>query len=230
MERVNIRIEAQDVDESYIEVFTAAVMNINPKIHKLLLEKDLNIILTNCVYDIKSKSEISKNHEKFYEQKYANELVESFPTRGIMSDEKKCIALFLKNINYNDLEAILYHELGHFLDAYDNFGHIESLNDLAFSSSDAFKDAYKKDFIQNWELIKKDDNFRLRHFVQNSTPESFQQSALSESFAEIFRYLNNLHNDTKTVELYFPTAIDVAYNLIFNKFGNIFNQQKGGYA
>jgi len=209
------------IDESYqgyIKVFYSEIETISPKIQKLLEDKNITIKLVNNVYDIKTKEEENKNYDKFYSQKYAEQVKKSFPTRGIMSDEKICIAIFKDNTDITNIGAILYHEIGHFLDAYKNFGNINSLADLEFSSNPEFVEAYTKDFVANWDKIKTDTNFRLKHFIQDSTPEKIVKSGITESFAEIFRFLNKKVIDAKTVELYFPTAIEVEKKLLTEKY------------
>jgi hypothetical protein len=135
-------------------------------------------------------------------------------SRGLMSDEQNLIALSHKNTNVDNIGAILYHELGHFIDSYKNYGNIDSLSDLTFSSDKKFTEAYKQDFISNWELIKNDNNYRLIHFIQNSTPYNIHQAGIVETFAELYRVANNRTNDTKTVELYFPETLKAQKSIV----------------
>lgn len=215
---MKIEILSENFDIEFVNHFIKTIQGIDPIIAKMVEDKGVSFILANGLYDVRPKEEMAQNYEKYYEDKYTQVLTNKYPARGVTSDVRNCIAIFYENTRIEHLEAILYHEIGHFIDSYENFGKIDSLEDLTLSTSELFMQAYKNDLTKNWDLIKKDDNFRLQHFVQNSTPENIHLAAVVETFAEIFRWMNSKVNDTKTVELYFHEAAKIAKKLLLKKY------------
>lgn len=200
---MEVKIISKSVPKEFEATFRNEIENIPLVIKQMLNEKNITFTIVDYINDLldeKKLEKIKNNYKYDYNTKQQS--------RGIMSDDINCIAVSVKNTRIEDIGAILYHEIGHFLDGYQNFGKIDDLG-LTFSIDEKFIKAYTKDFIENYELIKNDKNFRLKHFVQDSTPENINKSAIIETFAELFRLANNKKNDTKTVELYFLTAFNV---------------------
>lgn len=215
---MKIEILSEKFDIEFVNLFIKTIQGVDPIIAKMVEDKGVSFILANSLYDLRPQEEIAQNYEKFYEDKYTQVLTNKYPARGVTSDVRNCIAVFYENTQIEHLEAILYHEIGHFIDSYENFGKIDSLEDLTFSTREPFMKAYKSDLVKNWDLIKNDDNFRLKHYIQNSTPENIHLAAFVETFAELYRWLNGKVNDTKTVELYFNESVKVLGNLLSDKY------------
>lgn len=199
-------------NEEFKKTFEEAVKNIPQKIKVMLKEKNIKFIIADYVDDT-----MSEERKKKQDERYKDDIVKKETTRGLMSDEIDCIVVSAKNTKIEHIEAILYHEVGHFLDAYDNFGQVDEFG-LSLSSKEEFVNAYTKDFADNYEQIKLDTNFRLVHFVQKSTPENINDAGIMESFAELFRHASGKINDTKTVELYFPTALQTLKQIVNERF------------
>lgn len=197
---MKILIKAKSpVNSFFLEYYQHEIDNISPFLIKMLKKRNVSFAVVDYISDLTNKNKIMDYKYDVNLQKVA---------RGLMSDEQNLIAISHKNTKIDNIGAILYHELGHFIDSYKNYGNINSLNDLTFSSDKRFAEAYKKDFILHWETIKNDDNYRLIHFIQNSKPENISQTGIVETFAELYRVANNKINDTKTVELYFSSALE----------------------
>lgn len=213
---LKIPLEIQNglnVDEKFLKTLIDELKNLNIEITKLFLDKTMSVFVGYKFSDIYLEQTINNNYG--YKIDFDEE------SRGVMSDEIRRIVLFSKNLKTEHIGAILYHELGHFIDAYKNFGNINDLKDLTYSSTQEFINAYEKDFKKNYEIIKNDKNVSLRHFVQDNKPEQIRQTAITETFAELFRLAFNKVNNSKTVELYFPNSLKVVNeflnNEIFNK-------------
>lgn len=209
---MEIKIISKNVPVEFEVNFKNEIKTIQPLIKQMLNEKKMAFVLVDYIDDLLDEKRLEKIRNNY---KYDHNTRQQ--SRGIMSDESNCIAISVKNTRIEDIGAILYHEIGHFLDGYQNFGKIDDLG-LTFSTDKKFVEAYTKDFIEHYELIKNDKNFRLKHFVQDSTPENINKSGIAETFAELFRLANNKINDTETVELYFPTALGVLKLMLNQKF------------
>lgn len=207
-----MKILAKNVKKEFIEVFEQEIEKIPEKIKEMLKKRGVDFVIVDYIDDLYDEQRLKK-----HAQIYKDDITRKKTTRGLMSDESHCIALSSTTTKIKDIKAILYHELGHFLDAYDNYGKVDELG-LSLSSRKEFVDAYTKDFIAHYDKIKENDNFRLVHFIQKSTPENISNIGIIETFAELFRWANNIKNDSLTVELYFPTALRVAKKLINERF------------
>lgn len=210
---MQIEVLSPNTPKDFEDIFRREVENIHPIIKRMLQERNVTFKLVDCISELVGEERTQKIEDAYnYDISLKNQ------SRGLLSDESHCIALSVKNTSIDNIGAILYHELGHFLDIYENYGKIETLADLIFSSDKRFMDAYQKDFAQNYHLIINDDNFRLKHFIQEGTPDNINQNAVSETFAELFRVVNNKQNDTKTVELYFSRALNVLKTMLNEKY------------
>ena len=205
----NITLEIQNeliVDSEFLNTLIEEIKNLHPKFKKMLKDKDMKFFVGYKFSDFFIEQRINDNYG------YAIDFDKE--SRGIMTDDVNRIILLYKNLRIENIGAILYHELGHFIDAYDKFGDIDSVYDLTYSSREELIKAYKNDFIKHYSLIKNDDNPYLRHFVQDNTPEKFRQTSISETFAELFRLTFNKINNTKTVELYFPESSVIVKKMV----------------
>jgi hypothetical protein len=209
---MNIEI-LSNVPKKFETIFRNEIENIHPAIKAMIKRRNMSFKLVDCITDLLEKERTEK-----IETTYKYNLDLKNQSRGLMSDESHCIAVSVKNTYIDNIGAILYHEIGHFLDAYENYGNIKNLYDLTLSADKRFIEAYIKDFTEHYEFIKNDNNFRLKHFIQDSTLENINQNAVCETFAELYRFANNKKNDTKTVELYFPTALNILKILLKEKY------------
>lgn len=201
---LKITLEIQNglqVSKSFLDNLLYELKNLDKKIVTLLLSKNMSIFVGHKFSDLYLSQAINKN--------YGYKIDFDDISRGVMSDEIDKIVLFSKNLQPEHIGAILLHEIGHFVDAFQNFGNINTDSDLTYSSNLEFISAYKKDFQINYEMIKNDKNPYLKHFVQDSVPDKINQMAIIETFAELFRLAFGKVNNTKTVELYFPNTFNI---------------------
>ncbi len=202
-------IENEISDVEYISALQNAINNLDFKILKLLRETDFTIHLYKTPQDFPLVANTQ----------YVENL-KTYPTRGRCSvgEGIRQISIFKNNTKIEHLEAILYHEIGHFLDFYRCIAN-NCVNENLFSSScAAFKSAYRIDLTLNWLKIRKDKRFRLVHFIQNSTPAKINPIAILETYAELFRHINGKINDEETVELYFHNSRNVLIEILNREF------------
>ena len=206
---LKLTLEVQDgliVEEKFLNTLVFEMKNINTNILKMLNERKMSVFVVYKFSDLYTKQSISQN--------YGYKIDFNKESRGLMSDEINKIVLFSKNLQPANIGAILYHEIGHFIDCYKNFKTIKDLHGFTYSTNIKFIRAYKSDFKKNFKLIKNDANPRLRHFVQDNTLEKINQITIAETFAELFSLAFNKANDTKTVELYFPGSLIILKELL----------------
>lgn len=205
-------------DSLFIEKFNDTVKSLDPVVKDLLASKDFTLRLCNSIYDIKDKEKYNTKLSKNYVEGSPK-----YPTRGICTDENGdlSVCVFTEHLKIEHLEAVFYHEIGHFLDGYELFSKQKEIEciDKFISISSEFYSAYKTDLTENYHAISNDKRFRLIHYIQDSTPEKINKVAVIETFAEIYRVLNNKENNEKTVELYFPRAIDQERMILLEKYG-----------
>lgn len=201
---MKVEVKNSITNKDYINAFFTEVTRIPNQISALIEERNIIIKLTNNTKDIHPIDRLE----------YYDMYREHTPTKGLMSESKNCIAICYDNTSIEEIGAILYHELGHFIDSYNNFGQIRNLYDLTYSLHPDFVNAYRQDLIENFSKIEKDKNIDLEHFIQGSTPQKIIQSAIPETFAEIFSYLNNKSNQNKILESYFKHSIRTSKKLL----------------
>ena len=138
---MNMKVEIKNdiKDKTYTDIFMAEVTDISGRVMKLLEDKDISIRLVNSVYDIKP--------DKL--DYYSISKTGAHTIQGIISEDEKCIAICKNNTDAKDLKKVIFHELGHFMDAYEKFGNIKSIYDLTYSSSSKFINAYREDLMEN---------------------------------------------------------------------------------
>lgn len=211
---MQINIISKNIPQEYEDIFRQEISNINPIIKAMLKEKSMTFKLVPCIYKLVGEKIANKTYNDY---KYDLDMKEQ--SRGVMSDERCDIAIGTNNCKIEHIAAILYHEIGHFLDAYENFVNINSPYDLSLSADKRFINAYKSDFVLNYDSIKKNKNHSLKHFIQDNTLKKINQISVCETFAELFRATNNKQNSTKTVELYFLNSICALKDLVKEKYG-----------
>ena len=210
MEDLYIReIEIKNIsnaDEEYLKRFYAEINALDERLIKLIKKHNMKIILADKFSDV-APEETLKELKKYKENYDISNIDKT--TRGNCSDhiENGSIQIFYNNTKEN-MPAILYHEIGHLADYNINF------EEPCFSSSKEFIYAYKKDLKNNWEKIKEDKRFRLVHYIQDSTPEKPNKTALAETFAHCFARINNKIDDVDIVGEYFTNAQKVTKKLV----------------
>lgn len=190
--------------------FIQAVSKMDKKVKELVQSKNFTFLLAEKLPDIISYKTLQKMQDEY------DENVINYPHRGITtnSDGNFYITVFTKYLKIEHLEAILYHETGHFIDGYKAIEVEEPDMTCFLSHSEEFLAAYKKDLTENWDKIKQDRGFRIKHCIQSSTPDKIDTTGALETFAELFRFNNGKINDEKTVELYFLNSAKVQRELI----------------
>lgn len=175
---MKVEIKNDIKDRQYIDSFMNEVRDISGRIIRLVENKDVSIRLVNSIYDIKP--------DKL--DYYSISRVGVHDIQGVISEDENCIAICKNNTDIKDIRKVLFHELGHFLDVYEKFGNIKSTYDLTYSTSSQFINAYREDLMKSWDKLQ--NNTVVPDFcLINSTPQRANQTAVIETFAEVFRYL-----------------------------------------
>lgn len=216
---MEIKIRTRKADYNYVNLFNTLIEKVDPEIKKMMEEFDFTFEIRNNYLETRTKDE-AEGLKKIY--KYDIDILNG--VRGNLRDTKDSsgvtITIFHNTVTAEYIETILYHEIGHFLDFYfhlKNAAGKKSKRRKALSKSPEFVKAFKKDLNEHWDLIKNDNNYRLKHFIQDMSPKKkATDSVLCETFAELYRHNRGLKNDTKTVELYFPESKNVQME-IFKK-------------
>lgn len=202
---------ADNVKGSEFEpVFIQAVSKMDKKIIELVQSKNFMFLLTENLFDIIPYETLQKTQSKY------DENILNYPHRGIMTNSNGnfYITVFTKHLKIEHLEAVLYHETGHFMDGYKVIEDEEPDLSCFLSGSSEFLAAYNKDLTDNWDKIKQDKGFRIKHCIQASIPDKVDLTGAIETFAELFRFNNGKINDEKTVELYFLNSAKAQRELI----------------
>lgn len=209
---MKIQIRDNVIDKNLIKAYKNTLNNLDEKIIKLIEQKDFTMLLTHDVHDILDDNFFKKLQKDYVENMFDH------PYRGMMTNDNKddafYIAVFEKHLKVNELEGVLYHEIGHFLDGFNIIEKKDPNLKLFLSGSEDFQNAYKNDLTKNFDKIKDDKRYRLIHYVENSTPDNINPTAVVETFAEAFMTLNNKVIDEKIIDLYFPNIIEVARELL----------------
>lgn len=186
--------------QEFVEIFKNSTKNLNKKIVKLINSKNLQIILANKLSDILLPENI--NDIDTY-QDYTSEN-KDLTTRGLLSDTINALCIFSNTTTKENLEAIFYHELGHLIDMHADW------EKPSFSNTAKFVEAYQKDIQNSWDKIKNDNRYRLKHYIQNSTPENISLNATMETFAHCFARINGKFDDIDILGEYFPETLKIA--------------------
>lgn len=199
-----------DADEIFLSKFYYEINALDKQLVNIINSKNLKIILANKLSDVITAE---KNDIEKYQDYHPKD--RDIVTRGLCSDDINAICLFSNVATEKNIGAILYHEIGHLLDFYENWGKDDIKPVL--SSQKEFIEAYRQDIIKYWELIKNDNRFRLKHYIQNSTPDNISSAGLMETFAHCFAGINNKFDDIDILGEYFENCLIISKD-IYNKF------------
>lgn len=203
----NIQVEnISNADESYAKAFYDEINGLDSKLVKVINAHKTKIILANKLSDILpcEKNDIEQFQD--YHPENRDEL-----THGLCSDTINAICIFLNTTEIPYIGAFLYHETGHLIDLFQDWGK-ENITEC-LSLRKEFVEAYKKDVTSHWEKIKKDNRFRLKHYIQCSTPDKISSAGLRETFAFCFAKNNNKQEDIDIISDYFQKTLSVAKNI-----------------
>ncbi len=176
----NLIIEnISNANNEFLKAFYYEINELDKKIVNIINSKNVKIILADKLSDIlpPSKNDIEKTQDY-------HPVNRDITTRGLCSDTINAICIFSNTTSIQNLGAILYHEIGHLLDFYNNWGKEDTMPELSIKKE--FIKAYKKDITKHWDKIKNDNRFRLKHYIQSSTPNNISQAGLVETFAFCF--------------------------------------------
>lgn len=192
---MKVEVKNDIKDTKYTDVFMAEVTDLSGRMMKLAEDKDISVRLVNNIYDIKPDKLDYFNISR----------TGAHSIQGIISEDENCIAICKNNTDISEIRRVLHHEFGHFLDIYEKFGNIKSIYDLKYSSSSKFINAYREDLITHWDELK--DAPSSDFCLLNSTPQKINQTAVSETFAEIFSWL--YIGENSNIGKYFQNSINV---------------------
>ena len=197
-----------NADNDFMQVFYQEINGLDGKLVKIINSKDLKVILADKLSDIlpPDKNDIEKTQDYYPVNR-------DVTTRGLCSDTINAICVFSNTVTTQNVGAILYHEIGHLLDYYNTWGQDSVTPEL--SIKEEFKSAYNKDITKYWDKIKNDNGFRLKHYIQSSTPENVSQAGLMETFAHCFARINGKFDDIDILGEYFENTL-VAAKDIYN--------------
>ena len=196
--------------DEFLAAFYKEINGLDKKLVDIINSKHLTIILANKLSDVITQK--SKNDIELLQDYHPDD--RDITTRGLCSDTINAICLFSDVIAIQNIGAILYHEAGHLLDFYVDWGKENIKANL--SSKKEFIEAYKQDITSNWEKIKNDNRFRLKHYIQNSTPDNLSQAGLTETFAHCFARINNKFDDVDILGEYFENSLIVSKGIYTN--------------
>ena len=207
---MNLKIENHShADDKFLNEFYFEVENLPAKLVELINKKNLKIILADKFSDVIDEQTLDSIKE--YKENYNLDNIDK-TIRGSCSVDIDGGSIFVfYNTTNGIVGAILYHEIGHIVDHFKDY---ETSN---FSNDIRFVNAYKKDLTLNWKKIKKDNRFRLIHYIQNSTPENLNELAMQETFAHCFARSFNKVDDIDIVEDYFENSLNITKEIV-NKF------------
>lgn len=192
-----------NASRDFLESLNTELNNLNPKIVRMIKNRNLKIIVANKLSDVLNEKENRILIDYNVENK-------DLTTRGLCSDTVGAIAIFSDVTGIKIIGAILYHEIGHLFDRYNSW------EVPSYSNSKDFIEAYQKDISKNWDKIVKDKRFRLKHYIQNSTPDNISFNATCETFAHCFAYAHNKFDDELIVAEYFDNALECTKKFLVN--------------
>ena len=197
-------------NDEFLKAFYNEIKGLNKKIVNIINSKGLKIILADKLSDIlpSDKNDIEKTQDY-------HPVDRNITTHGLCFDTINAICIFSNTTSIQNPGTILYHEIGHLLDFYNSWGKEDIMPEL--SIKEEFIKAYKKDITNHWDKIKNDNRFRLKHYIQSSTPENISQAGLVETFASCFAKINKKQKDIDILGEYFENSVIAARN-IYNEF------------
>lgn len=200
-----------NADKELVDLFYSEIDKLDERIKKIIEKKSFKFILANKYSDVRTEFE---EPERYIEDYSSNEKRDKV-IRGLSDSNINAICVFSNTNTLQTIVCVLYHEIGHLLDFYYDY------DNPCLSMNQEFIDAYKKDFVANWEEISQDKRFRLVHYVQDSTLEKISKTAITETFAMSFAKFNGYDDDIDVMGLYFPTCVKVCGKLVEEFFNEL---------
>ena len=200
-------------DDEFLKLFNQEITGLDEKLIRLINDKGVKIILADKLSDVNKGD--NSDIEKYQDYHPADR---DKVCRGLCSDNLNALCIFYNTVSLKELGAVLYHEIGHLIDIYPEWGKDEPVP--ALSTKQEFINAYNKDITLHWEQIKNDNRFRLKHYVQNSAPDNASRAGLCETFAFCFAGMHNRFEDNNILKSYFPNAQETAEDIIDDFFNN----------
>ena len=216
-------------EEEFVRKFYYEISKLDKRLIYLINSYGLKIILANKLSDVFPEDKLEKIDENIdYDTPDKDKT-----TRGLLSTTINAICVFSDNVYVENIGAILYHEIGHLIDFFECLKENE-FTPFPLSNDDKFIKTYQKELTKNWDKIKNDDRFRLKHYIQSSTPEKISAYALRETFAHCFARINNKFDDIDILGEYFEELLPVTkkiyskflFTVYFMMIKNSFNQLK----
>ena len=199
-----------NANDEFLNAFYKIINKIDIKLVNIIKSKNTRIILADKISDVytskQSKSAFKKEIEAY--QEYDSQNSDKL-SHGVCSDTINAICIFSSTTEIPYMDAILYHEIGHFIDFYDDWGKEDDLSQ-PLSSKQEFVDAYNNDITMHWDEIKKDNRFRLIHYIEDSKPNNVSKVGLCETFAFCFARNNNIPDDIDIISDYFQETVQSA--------------------
>lgn len=202
---MNLIIENKsNANKEIVYLFYSEINKLDERIKKIIEKKSFKFTLANKYSDVRTEFEEPERYiEDYSSAEKRDKLI-----RGLSDSVINAICVFSNTNTPQTLICILYHEIGHLLDFYYDY------DNPCLSMNQEFIDAYKKDFVTNWEKISQDKRFRLVHYIQDSTLEKISKTAIIETFAMCFAKINGHDDDIDIMGLYFPTCIKVCKKIV----------------
>lgn len=199
----NLTVEnISNANEEFVNVFYNIINNLDLKLVNIINAHNTKIILANKLSDVLTpRNDIEKYQD--YHPNNRDEL-----THGLCSDTINALCIFAEATEIFYIEAFLYHEIGHLIDVFQDWGKEEVKGFL--STQKKFVEAYKNDITKHWDKIKNDNRFRLKHYIQGSTPDKISNAGLCETFAFCFARNNHKTEDIDIISDYFKETLLVA--------------------
>ncbi len=206
----NLTVEnISNANEDFLNNFFKIINEIDSKLVNIINSKNLKIILADKISDVHT-SDKDKQSFKNDLEKYEEFTVENSDelSHGLCSDTINALCIFSNTTKIPYIASFLYHEIGHYIDYYVNWGNENIAPCL--SSKKEFMEAYKNDIAKYWDKIKNDNRLRLKHYIEDSTPEKLSITGLSETFAFCFARNNNKIEDVDIISDYFQETLSIA--------------------
>ncbi len=203
-----------NADDEFLQAFYKEINGLNKKLVDIINSKNVKIILADRLSDVlpQDKNDIEKTQDY-------HPVDRDITTRGLCSDTINAICIFSKTVTTQNVGAILYHEIGHLIDFYDTWGNIDCSPNL--SNNQKFMEAYKFCITKHWDKIKNDNRFRLKHYIQSTTPKNPSVAGLMETFAHCHARINNKLDDIDILGEYFTELLPIANKIYSNFFADL---------
>ena len=135
-----------NANKEIVDLFTSQIEVLDERIKKIIEKKSFKFILANKYSDVRKNLEEPERYiEDYSSAEKRDKLI-----RGLSDSNINAICVFSNTNTSQTMICVLYHEIGHLLDFYYDY------DNPCLSMNQEFIDAYKKDFIANWEKISQD--------------------------------------------------------------------------